>query len=76
MSKAVDPVCGMEVDKGGEHFTTYEGMTYYFCCPACLNKFSKDPIKYSNHDSESSSDTCSNHGKSKQHEGCCGKHHH
>lgn len=25
---------------------TYEGKTYYFCCPSCIEEFRKDPQKY------------------------------
>lgn len=81
MSKAIDPVCGMEVEIGGEHFTTYQGVNYYFCCPSCLNKFAKDPDKHINHDAavsmkSSNHSHCGNHQKTQQHDGCCGKHHH
>lgn len=30
----------------GEYSSTYEGKTYYFCCPMCLEEFGKDPQKY------------------------------
>ena len=44
---AVDPVCGMEVDRAankprGEH----RGVTYHFCCPGCAEKFLADPERY------------------------------
>ncbi|HMK49825.1 MAG TPA: heavy metal translocating P-type ATPase [Thermodesulfovibrionales bacterium] len=46
-SKAVDPVCGMTVDPGSSKYRfEYEGKTYYFCCSHCLEKFRKDPQKY------------------------------
>jgi YHS domain-containing protein len=45
--KAVDPVCGMSVDKASAKATfEYKGTTYYFCCPGCKDKFAKDPEKY------------------------------
>jgi Cu+-exporting ATPase len=44
---AKDPVCGMTVDParaaGKYHF---EGTTYYFCNPRCLEKFRAEPKKY------------------------------
>jgi Cu+-exporting ATPase len=47
-SKAVDPVCGMEVDTrnptGGTH--EYQGKTYYFCGPGCRMEFQEDPEGY------------------------------
>lgn len=29
-----------------EYSYTYEGKTYYFCCPMCIEEFKKDPQKY------------------------------
>jgi len=47
-SKGVkDPVCGMTVDPAraaGKY--EYEGTTYYFCNPRCLEKFQAEPQKY------------------------------
>jgi Cu+-exporting ATPase len=46
-AKAVDPVCGMEVDPAkaaGSH--EYQGHRYYFCSPGCLAKFQADPLRY------------------------------
>ncbi|HYK87643.1 MAG TPA: heavy metal translocating P-type ATPase [Acidobacteriota bacterium] len=45
--RARDPVCGMLVnpmDCAGS--ADYEGRTYYFCNPACANKFRDDPDRY------------------------------
>jgi Cu+-exporting ATPase len=42
-----DPVCGMKVNP--EHAAgslAYEGRTYYFCGPGCLDKFKKAPSGY------------------------------
>jgi Cu+-exporting ATPase len=45
---AIDPICGMKVDKrapkGGSW--EYRGTTYYFCNPKCLAKFSAEPERY------------------------------
>lgn len=39
-----DPVCGMRVDpKKTDLKTNYQGKTYYFCNPKCLQKFSSNP---------------------------------
>jgi Cu+-exporting ATPase len=47
-SKGVkDPVCGMTVDPAraaGRY--EFEGTTYYFCNPRCLEKFQAEPMKY------------------------------
>ncbi|PIP20351.1 MAG: hypothetical protein COX40_05190 [Candidatus Omnitrophica bacterium CG23_combo_of_CG06-09_8_20_14_all_40_11] len=29
-----------------EYSYTYEGKTYYFCCPMCIEEFKKEPQKY------------------------------
>ena len=45
--KAVDPVCGMEVDTATAKYTAeHGGKTYYFCAEACKRAFEKDPHKY------------------------------
>lgn len=44
--KAIDPVCGLTVDKLEELSYTYKGETYYFCSKADLNKFKETPDKY------------------------------
>ena len=44
--KAIDPVCGLTVDKLPELSYAYKGETYYFCSKADLNKFKESPDKY------------------------------
>ncbi|MDJ0274376.1 MAG: XdhC family protein [Nitrososphaerota archaeon] len=34
-----DPVCGMFVTKDTPYVLLHGGMTYYFCCEECMNKF-------------------------------------
>jgi len=47
MAKVKDPVCGMMVaPEKTPHKFVYEGKTYYFCCPHCLEKFKQNPEKY------------------------------
>lgn len=47
MATVHDPVCGMDIDPataaGSEEF---EGTTYYFCSPSCLERFKADPGRY------------------------------
>ncbi len=46
--KAVDPVCGMNVDTknpGGGSYE-YNGTTYYFCGRGCYLEFTEDPEGY------------------------------
>jgi len=44
--KAIDPVCGLTVDKLPELSHSYKGETYYFCSKADMNKFKESPGKY------------------------------
>jgi len=44
--KALDPVCGLMVDKLPELSFTYKSETYYFCSAADLKKFKDNPGKY------------------------------
>ncbi len=47
--KAIDPVCGMSVNRAtAKHIVERAGMTYYFCCAGCATKFKADPAKYLN----------------------------
>lgn len=41
--KAIDPVCGLTVDKNPALSYSYKGETYYFCSKADLEKFKKTP---------------------------------
>ncbi len=51
---AVDPVCGMTVNKAAAKATfEYKGSTYYFCNQGCKDAFAKDPEKYLQKKSES-----------------------
>jgi Cu+-exporting ATPase len=53
-ASAVDPVCGMTVNKTTAKVTyDYKGTTYYFCCQGCKDAFAKDPEKYLQKKSES-----------------------
>ena len=39
---AIDPICGMTVDKAtAKHTLEIEGETFYFCCPHCKARFAK-----------------------------------
>jgi len=44
---AIDPVCGMTVkEEEAKGSLDYNGQTYYFCNPACLEKFKETPGKF------------------------------
>jgi len=50
---ALDPVCGMTVNKEtAEHRSVLGGRTYYFCSAGCKQSFDKDPEKYTTGESE------------------------
>jgi xanthine dehydrogenase accessory factor len=47
VAEALDPVCGMSVraDESSHPFE-HDGVTYYFCCAGCRNRFEKNPHAY------------------------------
>jgi len=43
----IDPICGMDIDpEDAAGKAEYQGRTYYFCNPMCLEKFQAEPAKY------------------------------
>lgn len=45
--KAIDPVCGMEVEPGKtKPVALYKGRNYWFCADGCRKAFEADPGKY------------------------------
>ncbi|MFC1565069.1 heavy metal translocating P-type ATPase [candidate division KSB1 bacterium] len=47
VKKAIDPVCGVEVDiDGSDLHMDLEGKRYYFCYPGCRDMFREEPEKY------------------------------
>jgi xanthine dehydrogenase accessory factor len=46
-AEAVDPVCGMTVTAGASAMPSeHDGITYYFCCAGCRQKFTENPDTY------------------------------
>jgi xanthine dehydrogenase accessory factor len=46
-AEAVDPVCGMTVTASASAMPAeHDGVTYYFCCAGCRQKFSENPGAY------------------------------
>jgi xanthine dehydrogenase accessory factor len=46
-AEAVDPVCGMTVTADASAMPAgHDGVTYYFCCAGCHQKFSENPGAY------------------------------
>jgi Cu+-exporting ATPase len=47
MTMAIDPVCGMQVDRETTAFRAERnGETYYFCSRGCMLEFEEKPEKY------------------------------
>ena len=47
MPNTKDPVCKMDVDPArAAAQSTYNGVTYYFCCVGCKRSFDREPEKY------------------------------
>jgi Cu+-exporting ATPase len=47
VGNTIDPVCGMSVDPArAPASTAYQGKTYSFCCPGCLERFQAGPARY------------------------------
>jgi Cu+-exporting ATPase len=44
--EALDPVCHMLVKRSKAGSLTYEGITYFFCSPHCIAKFSKNSADF------------------------------
>lgn len=45
--KAVDPVCGMDVEQArAAAAIRYAGQTFHFCSAECAQKFRADPSRY------------------------------
>lgn len=45
-AKAIDPVCGMNIDSAGARTAVNEGSVYYFCSQSCREKFEASPQAY------------------------------
>lgn len=44
---AKDPVCGMDVNERDASATAqHQGRTFYFCSPACKQRFDQNPEQY------------------------------
>jgi YHS domain-containing protein len=44
---AKDPVCGMMVDEArARSSSAHGGRTYFFCAPACKQRFDADPARF------------------------------
>jgi YHS domain-containing protein len=53
VTMAIDPVCGMEVDKESTPFRLeHDGVTYYFCSRGCMLDFQENPEKFLDPDHE------------------------
>jgi Cu+-exporting ATPase len=44
---AIDPICGMTVDRAAaRHTHAFGGSTWYFCSQHCLDRFAAEPARY------------------------------
>ncbi len=44
MASVTDPVCGMTIEQSAAAGSaTHEGVIYYFCSPACQERFEAEP---------------------------------
>jgi len=44
---AIDPVCGMSIERESAVATLgHEGTTYYFCAQGCREEFAQEPTRY------------------------------
>jgi YHS domain-containing protein len=64
LEKTVDPVCGMPVRKAEAKTSAYQGQVYYFCSPACREKFEAAPASFA---AQGNSTT----QRQEHHHGCC-----
>jgi YHS domain-containing protein len=46
VGKAIDPVCGMEIDAEGLLSVEHRRITYWFCDPACEAIFRDEPERW------------------------------
>ena len=46
VSNKICPVSGDKIDEAGKATYEYEGKSYNFCCPMCIDEFKKEPQKY------------------------------
>lgn len=46
VTQAVDPVCGMLIDRDDAIVVTYAGAPYYFCEAACADIFRDEPERW------------------------------
>lgn len=60
-----DPVCGMSVTHKSEHQHIYHGDSYYFCSSRCHDKFTSEPEKYIQLNSQTKSESDNNDGRKK-----------
>jgi len=46
VTMAVDPVCGMSVERENAFHVSWNGVDYYFCAKGCRDEFANDAEKY------------------------------
>ncbi len=62
--KVKDPVCGMMIDAGtAAGKSDFDGKSYYFCSPVCMEKFEANPAEYISAQGNAENITASSNGK-------------
>ena len=52
-----DPVCGMEIEeKTAAGRSEFQGVSYYFCAPGCMQAFDEEPARFANQDERQAKD--------------------
>jgi len=46
VTMAIDPVCGMSVEREKTFRAEWKGQTYYFCARGCRDEFVNNPKKF------------------------------
>src|SRR5215216_2594666 len=69
-TKAIDPVCGMELDPAtAAGSSELDGRTYYFCSAGCKQRFDAAPEKYLPSEPPAESDPHAGHAHHESHAG-------
>lgn len=63
------PVCAKPVDRGTAPTSVYEGITYYFRCPRCKERFVAEPGRFLRGGADPDDAGCGEHEHEHEHAG-------
>lgn len=63
------PVCAKPVDRGTAPTSVYEGITYYFRCPRCKERFDAEPGRFLRGGADPDDARCGEHEHEHEHAG-------